>query len=434
MAAGRRGSGITLRIVIVLIAGVVGSAGCADHATPGTGGGSGEQVVVVAKPGYSPVIKYLEDALDMLGFFPGAVDGVVNAGEMEALKAFQASKGLAQSGRLDAATLLAMEAASPDAQIYVVEALQTELAELGYFRGNVTGVWTQDFTDAIARFQLDEGIAHDGKLTDQTLTALNARWEAEVLKPALAAAGVTVVERASDLPEKPAGDPSAPGDAASTTTTIDPASSLLRPGDEGPRVKDLQARLAALGFRPGEIDGRYGPATESAVMAFEKHEGLERDGIAGPHTLGRLVGPRGDGPRSDEGPRIEVDLDRQIAFIIGRDGSVSIINISSGSGATYQVPGGGTDVAYTPTGDFAVERRVDGPWKAPLGTLYRPLYFYKGWAVHGSPEVPAYPASHGCVRTANWDQDYVFPTVPDNAPVIIYGTSPGAPSQGQPGS
>ena len=37
------------------------------------------------------------------------------------------------------------------------------------------------------------------------------------------------------------------------------------------------------------------------------------------------------------------------------------------------------------------------------------MYFFKGWAIHGSPSVPAYPASHGCVRISNADADWLFP-------------------------
>ncbi|MFP5299042.1 MAG: L,D-transpeptidase family protein, partial [Actinomycetota bacterium] len=33
-----------------------------------------------------------------------------------------------------------------------------------------------------------------------------------------------------------------------------------------------------------------------------------------------------------------------------------------------------------------------------LGTLYDPSYFVGGYAFHGSPSVPTYPASHGCIR------------------------------------
>jgi hypothetical protein len=38
-------------------------------------------------------------------------------------------------------------------------------------------------------------------------------------------------------------------------------------------------------------------------------------------------------------------------------------------------------------------------WQAgPLGSMYRPSYLHRGYAVHGIISVPAYPGSHGCVR------------------------------------
>ena len=185
-----------------------------------------------------------------------------------------------------------------------------------------------------------------------------------------------------------------------------------------------------MGYRPGTPDGRYGAQTASAVMAFQKHEGLQRDGVAGPEVLARIASPTGAGPRQDlSGPRVEVDLDRQILFLVDGEGGESVLNISSGSGKKYAKPDGGESVAYTPTGDYMVERRVDGLREAALGTLYRPLYFHKGWAIHGSSTVPGYPASHGCVRTANVDQDFVFSALPDGAPIVIYGHSPGEPTE-----
>lgn len=62
----------------------------------------------------------------------------------------------------------------------------------------------------------------------------------------------------------------------------------LRPGSEGDEVVELQTRLAALGFPPGQIDGDYGPGTEAAVSAFQASEALLVDGIAGPRTLTAL--------------------------------------------------------------------------------------------------------------------------------------------------
>jgi peptidoglycan hydrolase-like protein with peptidoglycan-binding domain len=62
-------------------------------------------------------------------------------------------------------------------------------------------------------------------------------------------------------------------------------------GGPGP-VLALQRRLAALGFSPGPIDGRYGPLTKTAVMQFQSVHGLEVDGIAGPRTLAALASAR----------------------------------------------------------------------------------------------------------------------------------------------
>ena len=212
-------------------------------------------------------------------------------------------------------------------------------------------------------------------------------------------------------------------EAPTTTTTQDPVTVVYKIGSSGPEVQALQERLAALGYRPGAVDGNYGAATSSAVMAFQKHEGIGRDGVAGPATRGQMyAGHVGAGPQqSGGGPRLEIDIDRQIMFVTLADGTTSIINVSTGSGQTYEHPSGGTATAVTPTGSYAVGRKIDGPEVAPLGTLYRPMYFKGGFAVHGSSSVPGYPASHGCVRVSNTDQDWLYPQIPAGTPVTLYG-------------
>lgn len=60
---------------------------------------------------------------------------------------------------------------------------------------------------------------------------------------------------------------------------------LYRHGDEGPAVRDIQDRLAALGYEsPSDTRARFGDATRSAVVAFQKTKGLAPDGIVGPDT------------------------------------------------------------------------------------------------------------------------------------------------------
>jgi peptidoglycan hydrolase-like protein with peptidoglycan-binding domain len=120
------------------------------------------------------------------------------------------------------------------------------------------------------------------------------------------------------------------------TTTTRPQPDTLRRGDEGPEVAALQRRLAELGYRPGDEHGRFGAQTASALLAFQKHEGLTRDQLAGPAVKIALEAPSGAGPIPGLPiPRIEVDLDRQIAFLVLGEGDVTILNASTGSGEIY---------------------------------------------------------------------------------------------------
>jgi peptidoglycan L-alanyl-D-glutamate endopeptidase CwlK len=59
---------------------------------------------------------------------------------------------------------------------------------------------------------------------------------------------------------------------------------VLRTGSAGPDVVELQNALRAHGFNPGPVDGSFGRATEAAVMAFQRSEGLLADGVVGPRT------------------------------------------------------------------------------------------------------------------------------------------------------
>jgi N-acetylmuramoyl-L-alanine amidase len=66
---------------------------------------------------------------------------------------------------------------------------------------------------------------------------------------------------------------------------------LIRMGDRGEAVRDVQHRLLAAGIRvePDELEGSFGPSTKSAVTEFQRRRGLPPDGIVGPDTWGQLV-------------------------------------------------------------------------------------------------------------------------------------------------
>ena len=62
----------------------------------------------------------------------------------------------------------------------------------------------------------------------------------------------------------------------------------LQLGSNGPQVVKLQKKLQKAGFNPGDTDGDFGPATQAAILAYQKSEGLLADGVAGPRTLEAL--------------------------------------------------------------------------------------------------------------------------------------------------
>jgi peptidoglycan hydrolase-like protein with peptidoglycan-binding domain len=241
------------------------------------------------------------------------------------------------------------------------------------------------------------------------------------LPPAAAAAPTTDGAAPSTGPEA-SGTAAPPTSAPPTSPAPDPATQKLRLEDEGPAVLEVQQRLADLGYWLGEVDGHFGQLTRQAVMAFQKAEGLTRDGIAGPQTRQALPAASRPQPKVPEGDHLEVDLDRQLLLVV-RSGQVQwAFNTSTGNGEAYDRPSGGSGVARTPRGDFEVERQINGYRNAPLGTLYRPKYFRGGIAVHGSGSIPAQPASHGCVRVTNAAMDLLWASdvAPIGTPVTVY--------------
>ena len=203
----------------------------------------------------------------------------------------------------------------------------------------------------------------------------------------------------------------------------------IRTGSGLDAVKRLQYRLLELGFWNAGIDGLYGLSTKQAVMAFQKWTGLTATSVVDTTTAaflnttqckpvaGRLTGDF-----------FEVDKAKQIAFVV-RDGKVVYtFNVSTGNGKDYdeedQRSGGrATGVAITPVGDFRIyKERDEKVYEGTLGSLYRPKFVVGGIAVHGSRSIPAYPASHGCIRVANPVMDLIWleNLLPQGAKVWIH--------------
>jgi peptidoglycan hydrolase-like protein with peptidoglycan-binding domain len=127
-----------------------------------------------------------------------------------------------------------------------VRTLQRRLTRLGYAPGPVDGLFGPRTQAAVLAFQTRHHLTADGVVGPDTHRRLHA-----------------------------------------LRTTVSRGVGLDRP-DGAPRVRTLQRRLTHLGYQPGPVDGRFGPHTETAVIAFQRDHGLADDGIAGPNTYARL--------------------------------------------------------------------------------------------------------------------------------------------------
>ena len=181
-------------------------------------------------------------------------------------------------------------------------------------------------------------------------------------------------------------------------------------------VKQLQLRLIELGYLlRGDDDGRFGPATQNAILAFQKWERLGRSGLLDRHTKARLATAERPAPvsRGARGKRAEILLDRQVSLLINNNQVVRTIAVSSGKPLTPTRPG-----------DYRVYAKFARWWSVPFREwLPWALPFVGGIAYHEYANVPFFPASHGCVRqsstVARWTYD--FATV--GMPVKVIATS-----------
>jgi lipoprotein-anchoring transpeptidase ErfK/SrfK len=177
----------------------------------------------------------------------------------------------------------------------------------------------------------------------------------------------------------------------------------LGPGSRGPSVRLLESRLRELRFVLKGVDGLYAHDTYEAVMAFQKLHGLARNGRVGPRLWSRLH--RASVPRARyRGSHLEVSKGRQLLFDVRRGRVIRIVHVSTGA------------TGNTPIGRWRIYRKVGGwDW-----VLWYPMYFLRGFAVHGYPSVPAYPASHGCVRVPMWIAPTLFADNPYGRTIYVY--------------
>jgi L,D-transpeptidase-like protein len=181
----------------------------------------------------------------------------------------------------------------------------------------------------------------------------------------------------------------------------------LRIGSSGIFVRLLEQRLVDLQYRLVDIDSRYDFRTADAVLAFRKVQRMLRVSTVDAGIWRALAHPFPPRPMSStSGFHIEVDQSRQVLYTV-LDGSVTnIMHVSTGKPSTP-----------TRDGSFSVTSKLAG---YSDHQLYYPSFFDGGRAIHGWPDVPTYPASHGCVRVPYWNAKWIYGLAAIGTRVIVY--------------
>ena len=179
----------------------------------------------------------------------------------------------------------------------------------------------------------------------------------------------------------------------------------LSSGSRGRPVKLLERRLIGLGYYLPRADRIYDNKTYDAVIAFHKVQRSSRVGSVDGATWKALADPKVPRPRVRRGYHIEIDQTRQVLFVVKNRKVRWILHTSTGAGG------------ITRDGDWRVHRKLAG---TSGGGLYYPSYFDGLRAIHGWPEVPTYPASHGCARVPMWSAQWIYSKTEIGTRVLVY--------------
>jgi hypothetical protein len=180
----------------------------------------------------------------------------------------------------------------------------------------------------------------------------------------------------------------------------------LSAGATGPYVRGMLTGLQRLRFRIPGMGSRFTAQVKDSVMAFQKAYRLPRTYVFNTACWRKIDGAKTIKPRYvSPSTHIEVDKGRQILMIVKGGKAYGIICVSTGA------------TGNTPEGTFRIQQKHPYTSSGFGGTLTRTMGFKGDFAIHGWPDVPPYPASHGCVREPIWacywtyDQSWVGETV-----------------------
>ena len=380
----------------------------------------------------------LQERLKELNYYNSKVNGKYDSKTAKAVTEFQQDFNLQQTGEADLATLSLVFSLNRRPMRYgttgddVVE-LQTELTELGYYKGKISGNYLEGTQKAVEDLQKKNdlnvtGIA-DSDLVDmilegRVLSKSDKPDDTSTPAPQLSNFLVDDNENGVPVPDEPVA-----------------FSKKLKNGSSGKLVKQMQERLAELGYYEGPISGNFQKYTTRAVKSLQTQNGMESTGVVDEETWNlifndvRVVLPNAT-PKPTPEPtpvpfHIVVDVANQVTSVYGRD-----------ENGEYTVPVRqmlcSTGMKATPSdvGDWVLNGRhatwcIFPKWGNSYArywtrinsniAFHSPIYT----AVSNTAmKIASYNmlgqrASHGCIRLAVWDAKWIYDNIGEGTVVSI---------------
>ena len=168
-----------------------------------------------------------------------------------------------------------------------------------------------------------------------------------------------------------------------------------------PTIADVQRRLIQLKYLPsGAVTGSADYRTSQALLAFQAWNHLTRDGVAGVATRKKLATASVPMPRTENVSGHYVEVYRSLGVALCVDGGTLVRAVHCSTGRPGLETTAGTWSVYLKSLKFYSKEYSS--WM-PYAS-----FFHNGEGLHGYEEVPAYPASHGCVRLPMPEAPWVY--------------------------
>ncbi|MGL5079893.1 MAG: peptidoglycan-binding domain-containing protein [Microcoleaceae cyanobacterium] len=176
-----------------------------------------------------------------------------------------------------------------------VRGLQQRLSSSGFDPGRVDSVFGSQTEQAVREFQASKGLEVTGLVDRATWRALESSAELNSESSPEPNLELNSEARLETSPEEISESSPKSNSESTLESTLEsnlqPTTSELEAiakGARGSQVRTLQTRLEIQGYNPGRIDGVFGPLTEAAVIAYQEAKGLTANGVVNEATWATL--------------------------------------------------------------------------------------------------------------------------------------------------